>query len=145
MNFSVVIKDRRLNFSLNSHYSWASSILHNKFGLLVCESFNNINICIFSYKGLVIRFVHFLSMYILQMVLNSSVNIGSIHPYLKYFIFSLTLLEDGSFWNLFWVYLRYISSMTSEPITICWIRTGSQPDWKIMYRIVLHNFLRISK
>ncbi len=29
------------------------------------------------------------------------------------------------------------SSMASKPITIRWIRTGSQPYWKIMYSIVL--------
>ncbi len=34
---------------------------------------------------------------------------------------------------------NHISSMASKPITIRWIRTGSQPDWKIMYSIELHQ------
>ena len=29
--------------------------------------------------------------------------------------------------------------MASKPITIRWIRTGSKPDWKIMYSIELHT------
>ena len=29
--------------------------------------------------------------------------------------------------------------MASKPITICWIRTGSQPDGKIMYSIELYT------
>ncbi len=29
--------------------------------------------------------------------------------------------------------------MASKPITIRWIRTGSQPDWKVMYSIELQT------
>ena len=31
---------------------------------------------------------------------------------------------------------KYISNMDSKPINIRWIRTGSKPHWKIMYRII---------
>ena len=35
---------------------------------------------------------------------------------------------------------KYVfSSMASKPISICWIRTGSQPYYKTMYSIVLHT------
>ena len=32
-----------------------------------------------------------------------------------------------------------LSSMASKPITIRWIKIGSQPDWKIMYSIELQT------
>ncbi len=46
---------------------------------------------------------------------------------------------------LLWKSLKYlklenkISSMASKPITIRWIRTGSQPDRKVMYSIELQT------
>ncbi len=41
--------------------------------------------------------------------------------------------------SYFWARGNIISSMASKPINNRWFRTGSQPDWKIMYSIELQT------
>ncbi len=69
-------------------------------------------------------------------------DVSNEHPCFKIFLFIKKTLELG---NLFISVLStqsliiFFYSMTSKPITICLIRTGSQQDWKIMYSIELQT------